>query len=80
MMLFARQPGDKIETLAIEDDDPNSGSIMLQAGWIEDSEPAGVPNEGILPIPAQLVRKLIKDPRILQWLTRPSGGFVPGLQ
>jgi hypothetical protein len=79
MMLFARQPSDMIETLAIEDDSPDRGSIMFLAGWLEQGQPNGVPNDGALPVPAQLVRKLIENPRVLQWLTRPVGGYFPGL-
>ncbi len=77
LVFFARQPGDMIETLAIEDPNPDRGSIMLLAGWVENGRPAGVPNEGAIPVPAQLVRNLIQDPRVLQWLARPVGGLIP---
>lgn len=76
LMLFARDEADRIKTRVMEDADPNRGSVMLLAGWMEDTEPQGVSNDGFVPVPEQLVHKLISDPAVLQWLTRPMGGLV----
>jgi len=79
MIFAARQDGDRLETRAIEDANPNRGSIMLYAGWMEDDDHKGVPNDGILPVPAQLLRKLVEDPSVLQWLSRPAGSLMATL-
>lgn len=78
VLTFAREPHDQIETLAIEDPHPSRGSVMLLAGWKDGTRTEGVPNEGALFVPAQFVRKLVEDPQVLQWVTRPVGGlFAP---
>lgn len=73
LLLFAREPGDQIETLVIEDPSPERGSVMLLAGWKDGDHTEGVPNDGVLSVPEQLVRQLITDPQVLQWITRPVG-------
>ena len=62
--LFDRQAGDAISTVGLLDPHPMGGSITLYAGWRVDGEPYGAPNEGYLPVPGQLLRAVVNDPRI----------------
>jgi len=62
--VVARQPGDTISTAALLDHDPMSGSIMLYAGWQMNGKPYGAPNEGYVPVPGQLLRAVVNDPRV----------------
>lgn len=76
VLMFGREFGDQIETITIEDPSPSNGSVMLIAGWKDGDRTEGVPNDGVLFVPAQLVRKLIEDPQVLQWITRPVGSLI----
>ncbi len=76
VLLFGREPSDQIATVALEDPSPQRGSVMLLAGWMDHDKVEGVPNGGVLSVPAQFVRKLIEDPQVLQWVTRPVGNFI----
>jgi hypothetical protein len=64
MAILGRQAGDTISTVGLFDPDPTGGSIMLYAGWQVNGEPFGAPNEGYLPVPGQLLREVVNDPRV----------------
>jgi hypothetical protein len=64
MVLLDRQAGDAISTVGLLDPHPMGGSVTLYAGWRVGSEPYGAPNEGHLPVPGQLLRAVVNDPRI----------------
>jgi hypothetical protein len=64
MTVMARQPGDAISTVGLFDPNPISGSVMLNAGWQVDGDSHGAPNEGYVPVPWQLLRAVVHDPRI----------------
>ena len=63
MAISSRQAGDAISTVGLADRDPRGGSIMLYAGWQVNGEPHGAPNEGYIPVPGQLLRAIVSDPR-----------------
>ena len=63
MAIFGRQAGDAISTIVLADPDPQGGSIALYAGWQVNGEPYGAPNEGYFPVPGQLLRAVVRDPR-----------------
>ncbi len=63
MAIFGRQAGDAISTIVLADPDPQGGSIALYAGWQVDGEPYGAPNGGYFPVPDQLLRAVVRDPR-----------------
>src|ERR1700730_4572406 len=72
--VIGRQPGDEISTIGLFDPGPNGGSLTLHAGWQVDGEPYGAPNDGYAPVPVQLLRKVVHDPRFacaLSWSVRP---------
>ena len=60
---ITRQAGDTISTVGLIDPNPQGGSITLYAGWQVDGEPYGAPNEGYFPVPGQLLRAVVRDPR-----------------
>jgi hypothetical protein len=37
---------------------------MLYAGWQVKGEPCGAPNEGHIPVPRQLLRAVVYDPKV----------------
>jgi hypothetical protein len=72
--VIGRQPGDKISNVGLFDPNPNGGSLMLYAGWQVDGEPYGAPNDGYMPVPMQLLRKVVHDPAFacaLSWPVYP---------
>ena len=73
MGVIARQPGDTISTVGLFDFDPTSGSVMLYAGWQVNGEPYGAPNEGYMPVPGQLLRAVVNDPRVAYSFWLPGG-------
>ena len=76
IMFFAREPGDRIETVVLKDPNPNKGSALLQAGWAVDGQPFGAPNGGYMPVPLQFLDAAIGDPAIAMWIWRPVGNRV----
>lgn len=70
--LFGRKAGDRFETLFVEGRGPLGGSVLLAAGWMEGSEPAGCRNDGWLPVPAALLREVAEDPQLAFWLAGPK--------
>src|SRR5262249_25487645 len=64
MGVLARLPGDTVSTIGLLDPDPMSGSVMLYAGWQVDGIPYGAPNNGFAPVPRQLLRAIVYDPRV----------------
>jgi hypothetical protein len=69
--MLVRQPGDTISTVVLYDPDPlGGGSIALYAEWEVDGQPFGAPNEGYLPVPLQLLRKVVNDQRAQVFLSR----------
>ena len=64
MAIISRQAGDAISTVGLIDPDRQGGSITLYAGWQVDGEPYGAPNEGHVPVPGQLLRAVVSDPRV----------------
>jgi hypothetical protein len=74
MAVIGRQPGDTISTVGLFDPDPTSGSVTLYAGWHVVGEPVGAPNGGYVPVPGQLLRAVVHDPRVAYsfWLTAGS--------
>jgi hypothetical protein len=73
MAICGRQPGDTISTVGLLDPDPMAGSITLYAGWQMDGEPYGAPNDGYLPVPAQLLRAVVFNPEVAYSLSRRVG-------
>ena len=72
-LVFLREAGDKIATVARLDHGPNHGSIVLYAGWLEGDEPQGAPNRGYAPVPLRLVGDTIANPALASCLARPIG-------
>ena len=72
MAIFGRQAGDTISTIGLMDPDPQGGSITLYAGWQVNGEPYGAANEGYLPVPDQLLRAVVSDPRVAYWFWRDA--------
>jgi hypothetical protein len=64
MVIGGRQPGDTISTIGLLDPDPTAGSLMLYAGWEVDGVPRGAPNDGYVPVPAQLLRAVVFNPEV----------------
>ena len=73
MVVFARKPEDQVETVLVWDSNPDNGSIWLSAGWIENGEPLGAPNDGYVPVPMQFLRAALEDPGIAMWIWHPVG-------
>jgi hypothetical protein len=71
--VIARQPEDTISTVALLDPDPMGGSVVLYAGWQVNGEPYGTPNEGYMPVPGQLLRAVVNDPRVAYSFWPPGG-------
>jgi hypothetical protein len=72
--VVGRQPGDKISTVGLHDPNPTGGSLMLHAGWRLDGQACGAPNDGYMPMPAQLLRKVVHNPAFayaLSWSVSP---------
>ena len=61
--VITRQAGDTISTVGLIDPNPQGGSITLYAGWQVDGEPYGAPHQGYFPVPGQLLRAVVNDPR-----------------
>jgi len=61
MAILGREAGDAISTVGLID--PQGGSITLYAGWQVDGEPYGAPHNGYFPVPDQLLRAVVNDPR-----------------
>jgi hypothetical protein len=76
MAIFGRQAGDTISTVALLDPHPAGGSVMLYAGWQVDGEPFGAPNEGYVPVPGELLKAVVNEPKVAYsfWLTP---GVIP---
>jgi hypothetical protein len=70
-LVFLREAGDKIATVALLDHRPNQGSITLYAGWLEGDEPQGAPNGGYMPVPLRLVDDAIANPALASCLACP---------
>lgn len=66
MAVITREVGDTISTIGLIDPDPLGGSMTLYAGWQVNGEPYGAPNEGYFPVPGQLLRAVVRDPRNAQ--------------
>jgi hypothetical protein len=64
MAIFKRQPADTISTVGLIDPHPMRGSMTLYAGWQVDGEPIGAPNDGYVPVPWQLLRAVVDDPKV----------------
>jgi hypothetical protein len=64
MAIFGRQAGDTVSTVALLNQDRASGSITLYAGWQVNGEPLGAPNDGYVPVPWQLLRAVVNDPKV----------------
>jgi len=79
MAVIGRQAGDTISTAGLFDPDPMSGSVMLYAGWQLDGEPYGAPNEGYVPVPGQLLRAVVNDPRVAYAFWHPVAGAPSSL-
>jgi hypothetical protein len=73
-ILFAREHGDTISTIFLHDPNPEAGSIGLFGGWTENEAPKGAPNEGLQPLPMQLLQGALADVKIAYWLSNPIGG------
>lgn len=53
-----KSPHDRVETFALEDPSPHSGSVMMTTGWLEDGEHMGVPQEW-LPFPRRVITEAL---------------------
>jgi hypothetical protein len=73
LALFAREPGDRFSTVALNDPSPTSGSIVFLAGWRDSLGAQGAPNDGFMPIPAQFTRAALDNVEIAHWIWRPVG-------
>lgn len=76
MILVARRPEDRIESLAVETQDRALGSIVMAAGWMDGGEVKGAPDGGLVPAPAQLARTIALQPTVLEWIAAPAGGLM----
>jgi hypothetical protein len=64
MAMYGREAGDAISSVALIDLDPSSGgSIVLYAGWQLDGGAHGCQNDGYVPVPRQLLKAVVSDPR-----------------
>lgn len=76
IILIAREPGDAVRTVFLNNPNPSKGSVGLYAGWTADGVREGAPNDGFVPIPLQFLRAALEDPQIAMWLWRPVGAKV----
>jgi len=76
MLLVARQPDDRVQSLTVETADRNTGSIVMAAGWMDGSQVKGAPKGGPIPAPAQLARTIALQPTVLEWIAAPAGGLL----
>jgi hypothetical protein len=76
--LAHRQPGDTISTVAMLDPNQTGGSIMLYAGWQVENESYGALNDGYFPVPTQLLRAVVYDPKFASALCWRVG-FPPAI-
>jgi hypothetical protein len=76
LLLVARQPEDRIESLAVETRDKAIGSIVMAAGWMDGAQVRGAPEGGLVPAPAQLARTIAQQPTVLEWIAAPAGGLL----
>lgn len=79
MVIFNHGAGDAISTVLFGDPDPaGGGSITLYAGWRVAGEPYGAPNEGYVPVPNQLLKAVVSDPRYAYsfWLSGKTSPVV----
>jgi hypothetical protein len=71
--LFRRAPGDTIASVGVSEK-LIAQPIMLFAGWELNGQRHGVPNDGYLPVPGSLLRRLIADPTVSDYFwPKPCG-------
>jgi hypothetical protein len=75
--IIDRQPGDTTSTVLLIDSNPTQGSIFLNAGWQIGGEPRGAPNQGYVPVPVQLLRAVVNDPRVAYSFWKKGGAPMP---
>jgi hypothetical protein len=79
--LFKRAPGDTIASVGVSDIKGKFASppTMLFAGWELDGQPYGAPNDGYLPVPTVLLRRLVNDPEFRRafWIEPSGEGHMP---
>ena len=71
--LIAREPGDAISTIFLNNPNPQEGSIELLAGWTIKGKRDGAPNNGFMPVPLQFLQGVIQDAQLALWIWRPVG-------
>lgn len=76
MVLLARQPGDTMSTVFLNNPNLDEGSVGFFAGWTEGEERQGAPNNGYVPVPTQFLEAVLADPEIALWIWRPEGARV----
>ena len=78
MAVFRREIGDAVSTIVLMDPDPTGGSVVFYAGWKADGKAFGAPNKGYSPVPGQLLRAIVSDPRYAYpfWWTPKSPPLV----
>lgn len=73
IVLIAREPGDSVRTVFLNNPNPTEGSVALYAGWTIDGVREGAPNDGFIPVPLQFLEAALEAPQIAMWLWRPVG-------
>ncbi len=69
-LLLARNEGDEVSSLAIEDHDPQRGSILFTAAWRDkDGGLHGIQNKGFVPALKSLIDRVANDMDVAHWLT-----------
>jgi hypothetical protein len=73
IVLIAREPGDTISTIFLNNPNPHEGSVALYAGWTVNGTRDGGPNDGFIPVPSQFLEAALQDPQTAMWIWRPTG-------
>ena len=79
MAVINRRAEDAISSVVLADVDPNGGgSTILFAGWQENGKSYGAPNAGYVPVPGQLLKALVRDPRVAHsfWLNAAASPAI----
>ena len=72
-LLVPREESDRFETLMLEDPRPSHGSILFLAGWKQEAEAFGAPNEGMMGMPLQVVHAILQNPAFFAWVNPVTG-------
>jgi hypothetical protein len=73
IVLIAREPGESVSTIFLDNPNPHEGSVGLFAGWTVNGVRDGALNGGFVPVPQQFLNAVLQDPQIAIWIWRPTG-------